>query len=432
MADTTPAAPSVTPPAQVPPNPPTPAIPAPQSASVTPPKAAIEKPSAPGFQQSESIEALMRKTAKEAFSKENTDGKELVVMPVEKKPEPVKAEKPPEAKPKVPAEKTEPPPAPVEKDALEGIEPPEGASEKTVKDWKAFREKASDEINRVKNERAAIAAELATYKKSTPADAADIAKLKAELQASNDRLAVLDVTNHPDFRRQFTEPKAKALAAAKALITDNAVEGAPDVSALLDKPRAEFSKAITEAAQKLPLFDQADFMQNAREAYRLNAEEKSQLSNAAELRQQLQAKAAQQERSAFEESRTEFSTRVPELPIPADATPERAAEIKTYNQAREAAFAEAERFTFGKATPREVANIATRAAALELVASHVLPMTQRDLKQATALISQLTGELAAIKNAKSAPSFSGDQAPTPKDPSKMTFHDAMEEAKRKG
>jgi hypothetical protein len=376
----------------------------------------------------------MRKTAKEAFSKENTNGKELVVTPVEKKAAPVKAEAPPEAKPKVPAEKPkiETPAAPVEKDALEGVEPPEGASEKTVKDWKAFREKASDEINRVKNERAAIAAELATYKKSTPADAADIAKLKADLQASNDRLAILDLSSHPDFQRQYTEPKAKALAEATMLINDNGVKDAPDMKELLALPRQEFAQKVSALAKDMPAFDQGTFVHSLREAYRLQGEERGALSKAGELRASLQAKSAQQERTAFEESRTEFSSRVPALEVPADASPERAAEIQTYNEARDAAFAEAERFTFGKATPREVANIATRAAALELVANHVLPMTQRDLKQATALISQLTGELAAIKNAKSAPSFSGDQAPTPKDPSKMTLHDAMEEAKRKG
>lgn len=408
-----------------------PAIPAAQSASVsTTPKPAPEVPSAPGFQQSESIESLMKKVAKEAFSKEATDGKELVVTPVEKKPEAAK----PDAKAKVPAEKSkvETPVAPVEKDALEGIEPPEGASEKTVKDWKAFREKASEEINRVKNERASIAAELATYKKSTPADAADIAKLKADLQASNDRLAVLDLTSHPDFQRQFSEPKKKALATASALLADNAVEGAPDIAALLDRPRGDFSKALTEAALKLPLFDQADFMANAREAYRLHGEEKGQLANASQLRQQLQAKSAQEARTAFESSRAEFTTRIPSLEIPDGASKERIAEINEFNAAREATMQEAERMTFGKMTEREVADVATRAAALNMMAHHVLPKITRDRDAANTLVAQLTAELTAIKQAKSSPSFSGDQSAAPKDPSKMTFHDAMEEAKRRG
>ncbi len=435
MADTTPAVP-VAAPAPAPSKPVTPPLPPAQAASVsTTPKPNPEVPAAPGFKnKGETIESLMKKTAREAFSPENTGGKELIVTPVEPKKEPVKAEAPPVEKPKVPAEKpkAEAPAAPVETDPLAGIEPPEGASEKTVKDWKAFREKAAEEINRVKNERASIAAELATYKKAAPADTADIAKLQADFKAANDRLAVLDLQSHPDFSRQYIEPKAKALETAKMLLTDNAVEGARDPSTLLNLPRAEFSKAVSDMVAKMPDFDKGDFVANMREAYRLHGEEKGALSKAAELRQQLQAKAAQEERKAFEESRSELSTRVPALVIPEGASEERAAEITKFNVAREAALAQAEKFTFGKATPREVADIATRAAALELVATHVLPMTQRDLAQANSLIKELTGKLEAINSKKSAPSFSGDQAPVQKDTSKMTFHDVMEEAKRKG
>ncbi len=437
MADTTPAAP-VAAPAPAPAAPAktaTPPLPAAQVASVsTTPKANPEVPAHPGFQnKGETIESLMKKHAKEAFAPENTGGKELIVTPVEKK-EPVKAEAAPAEKPKVPAEKpkTEAPAAPVEADPLAGIEPPEGASEKTVKDWKAFREKASEEINRVKNERASIAAELATYKKASPADAADIAKLKADYQAANDRLAVLDLSAHPDFHRQYTDPKNKALAAADELAKDYQVPNSGEMKALLDLPRPEFAKRLSEMAKDMPSFDQSKFFTSMDEARRLQQEERGALSKAGELRQQLQAKAAQEERKAFEESRSELSTRVPALVIPDGASEERAAEITKFNVAREAALAQAEKFTFGKATPREVADIATRAAALELVATHVLPMTQRDLAQANSLIKELTGKLEAINSKKSAPSFSGDQAPVAKDPSKMTFHDAMEEAKRKG
>lgn len=318
-------------------------------------------------------------------------------------PEPEK--KAPEAK--APEAK---PAAPAETSPFDGMELPANASEAQKSNFKALKTAAQEEVNRVKNELAAARKEAETYKKASPADVADMQRLQSELKEAQDRLAVFDVSSHPDFRRQYTEPKSKALATVHQLLADNAVEGAPDVKALLDKPRNEFSKALTEAAQKLPLFDQAEFMASAREAYRLHGEEKGALSKAGEVRAALQAKAAQEARQAFEASRGEFSAKVPVLEIPEGASDEHVAEINAYNKAREAAFSQAEKYTFGAMTERQVADLSVRAAALEMVAGHSLPMLQRQLKEARSIIAQQTEQLKGIAAKKNPGSFasSGD------------------------
>jgi len=304
-----------------------------------------------------------------------------------------------EAKPEAKAE-----PA-AEKSPFDGMELPANATEAQQSNFKALKTKAAEEVNRLKNEVAAARKEAETYKKATPADAADLQRIQQELREAQDRLAVFDLSSHPDFRKQYVEPKLKALATAHTLLTDNAVEGAPDIKTLLDKPRNEFSKALTEAAQKLPLFDQAEFMASAREAYRLHGEEKGALAKAGELRASLQAKAAQEARTAFEASRGEFSQKIPVLEVPEGATEEVAKEIAAYNKARENAFVQAEKYTFGQMTERQVADLAVRAAALEMVADHSIPMLQRQLKEARTLINAQNEQLKGIAAKKNPGSF---------------------------
>ncbi len=373
----------------------------------------------------------MKKTAKEAFSPEALEGKKLEVTPVEKpKAEPAKAETPakPEAKAEKPKAEATPTPA---ANPLDGIEPPEGSSEKTIKDWKSFKEKAAAEINKAANEKAAIAAELATYKNATPADAAEIERLRAEYKAVQERLAVYDVSSHPDFQRQYTEPKNKALTNATELAKDYQLPDAASLKSLLELPRPEFSKKLSEMAKDMPSFDQSKFFTSMDEARRLQGEEKGALSKAGELRQALQQKAAQEARNAFMESRKNYETKIPVLTVPEGADEETIAEVNAFNSARAAALADAEKMTFGQMSEREVADAMVQAANLKVVANHLIPSLQKRLAKAEEIIKAQTAELQGIAKAKTAPSFSGDQAPQQKDPSKMTFSDAMAEAKRR-
>ncbi len=299
------------------------------------------------------------------------------------------AEAPAEAKPAAPAEPADP---------FAHIKPEDGMSEKSLTGWKALKTEATQKVRDAE-------------KKYTPAQTEDADRLKSELKQARDALAVYDLRHDPDFTRQYVEPKKKALDEAKMLLTDNAVD-APDIKALLDKPRAEFAKVVSELASKLPDFDKGSLVASMREAYRLHGEENGALTKAGELKQQIESKRALEARKAFDEGKSEFTSRIPEMQIPEGADQDKIAEVHSYNEARQAAIAEAEKFAFGKMSEREVAGIATRAASLNLVAHHVLPAMKRDLDKATALNRELAAELTAIKKGKTAPGFNEGATPS--------------------
>ncbi len=436
MATETPVSPSPAAPVAPVPSAPPP-VPAAQQASYKAPAPKAPAPAAPTAQSDNaSIQERLRAVAKEAFANAKEEaGTDFVAEPNEpaKKPEP-KAEKPAE-KPKAEkktvfdavASEDKPKAEPVAevKDRFSDVQEPTGATETTKTGWKALKEKANAEISAAEKRLADANAQLETFRRASPAEQADVAKLKADLQAAHDRLAVLDLSAHPDFRSQFVEPKKNALAKAHSLLTDNAVEGAPDIGALLDKPRAEFSKALTEAAAKLPLFDQADFMANAREAYRLNGEEKNALANASSMREQLVAKTAQQEKQSFEEVWKPFDQLVKPREVPDGADDAVKSEVQQYNEARAALRAEAERNIFGKQTPKDIATIGAKAATTDFLVRQVIPSMQREYSKLLEHDKQVTAELAAIHAAKSPGTFSGDAGKAPVDPAKMTFQDSM-------
>lgn len=326
------------------------------------------------------------------------------------------------AAPAAPAGDPPTPEPPAGTDHFAHIKEPTGIGEIQAQGWKALKREASEKITAAEKKLTDAMAELTTLKNATPADTADLARLRGELQAAHDRLAVLDVQSHPDFVRQYAGPKKKALEDAQSLLTDNAVEGAHDVAGLLAKPRNEFSKVISELAGKMPVYDQAAFTTAMREAYRLHTEEKGALSKSGELAQQLQAKSAQQQRQAFEATWKEFDGKVKPRPMPENATAEERAEVQAFNDGLAALKATAEKNVFGKLDDKGVASMGAKAAALDFMAQQVLPHMDREFAKAAALIKELTSELAAIKGRKAPGSFTAPAGePAAVDTSKMTI-----------
>lgn len=408
-APVAPAAPAPVPAA--PAKPVTPPIPKAQAASA--PKPAAPAPLATVTPRGtptppESLAQSLSKVSKEVF-----EGKKEAQV----EPAPAAPAAPAAAEPA----KVEPAAAPAP-DLFAHIKQPDGMSETSVTGWKALKTEAANKISAAEKKYNDAVAELDTLKKATPADVADITRLKADLQAAHDRLAVLDVTSHPDFQRQYSAPKKRALEDAQSLLTDNTVEGAPDVVGLLTKPRNEFSKVISELAAKMPVYDQAAFTTSMREAYRLHSEEKGALSKSGELAQQLQAKTAQQQRQAFEATWKEFDGKVKPLPMPDNATNEQRAEVQAYNEALAGIKATAEKNAFGRLDEKGVADLAAKAAALDFVATRAMPRLEREFNNARNLIKELTDELAAIKGQKHPGTFAGPAGePAAVDTSKMTI-----------
>lgn len=325
----------------------------------------------------------------------------------------------PAAKPaEAPAPKADDPAAPAatapaaDADPFAHIQEPEFKNKTRADEWKAFKSEASQKVRDAEKKYAEATAQLESYKKATPAQTEDAERLKSELKQARDALAVYDLKHDPEFTRQFAEPKKKALDEAKMLLSSNEVADAPDMAALLSKPHKEFSKAVSELAAKLPAYDQGSLVASMREAYRLHGEESGALTKASELKAAIESKRAMVARQGFDEAKSEFTSRIPAMTIPEGASAEKIAEVNSYNEAREAAMAEAERFAFGKMNERDAAGIATRAASLNLVAHHVLPAVKRERDAAVALNAQLLAELTAIKANKRSPGFNEGASPS--------------------
>ncbi len=381
----------------------TPPIPAAQSASVKnqPANKLATTSSRTPPEAPPKLDREFTKLAEEHFKpKAEAAPVDAPAAPVEAKTKEAPAE-PAKAKETAPA-------APAEKEPLD-IAEPKGMTPENLANWKAWREQAKKEINDAKNEKAILAAKLKTYETATPADTEKAARLEAQLKEVQDRLAVHDLRSHPDFVKQYVEPKNNALKEAAEIVAYNGKEGV-NLAAVLDKPLKEFNAEVSEITKDMNGMDATSVQTALRQAYKLANDEKGALSKASELKQQLEAKAAAVARQAFEEGKGEFTSRVPAMEIPEGASEERITEINAYNEARIAAIAEAEKFTFGKMTEREVAGIATRAASLNLVAHHVIPGLQRDLKRSNALLAEATAELAAIKKQKSPGQFNESKA----------------------
>lgn len=415
----------------------TPAIPPAQAASVRqpPPAPAPAVKSDDGKSVPESLQANLRK-AMEQVTNPTPPPVEAKATP-EAKPEvkPVEAPKAAEKKKStvfdaVAPEKEAKPAVEAEKDPFEHITPPEGMSEKSLTGWKALKTEAAAKVRSAEQKLLDAQSQLDTYRKATPAEQADVAKLKADLQSAHDRLAVLDITQHPDFARQFIEPKKKALTNASTLLTDNGVADSPDLTGLLLKPRAEFAKAVSEMVAKMPVYDQAEFTTNMREAYRLQGEEKGALAQAGDLSQKLQAQTAQKQKQAFEDVYATFHEKMRPLEIPDNANTEERAQLQEFNDALAQIRPAAEKYAFGRIDEKGVADLASRAASGDFIVRHAVPRMQREFAKAQQLVAELTEELTAIKGAKNPGSFSADKDGAPADLSKGTLRDAMKEAER--
>lgn len=410
-APVAPAAPAAPAPAPVAPTKPvTPAIPKAQAASAP-------KPATPALLATvtprgtptppESLSQALSKVSREVFE-----------------PKPAAPAEPAAAVPAAPAAAAAveaPPPSPPA-DLFADIKQPDGMSEKSLEGWKALKAQASNKIAIAEKRYTDAISELDVLKKATPAEAADAARLKADLQAAHDRLAVLDVQSHPEHQRKFAVPQKRALDDAQSLLADNMVEGAPDVASLLTKSRNDFSKTISELAAKMPVYDQSSFTSSMREAYRLHIEEKAVLATARELLPQLQAKSAQQQRKAFEATWAEFDGKVKPLPMPDNATNEQRAEVQAYNEALAGIKTTAEKNAFGRLDEKGVADLAAKAAALDFMATRAMPRMEREFASARNLIAELTAELAAIKGKKNPGTFTGPTGePAAVDTSKMSI-----------
>jgi hypothetical protein len=301
-----------------------------------------------------------------------------------------------------PAEAPKPP-----EDPFANIKPPEGLSEASQQGWKALKEEAAKKIQDAQRRADEALAKLNTFEKAAPAESAELQKLRDEHKTALDRLAVLDVQSHPDFAKQYSEPRLKAISEAKEVLDFNGKTA--DLTQLLHKPMKEFNAAVAELTHQMNGMD-ANVVQSAlRNAYKITNEEKAALANAGNLRQSLESKVAAEQKKAFEQTWGKFDGAegfLQTLDITPEMSPEEQAEIKGYNDAVVATRQTAEQYAFGRLDPQNAAKIAGKAAILDTLTKVVVPRMEREYSQLVKERNALLAELKGIREAKNPGNFS--------------------------
>ncbi len=231
---------------------------------------------------------------------------------------------------------------------------------------------------------------------------ADYEKLKAEHKAFSDRIAILDVQSHPEFIRQFTEPKAKITQSLNTVLSDNQVEGT-DISALLAKPRAEFMKGASEIAEKLPEYERFEFLSGARQLYQVAQQEREALGKASELSQGFKAKTLETQREAFSKTWEKLggmSEFLLKLDVDPNAAPEEKSAIEAFNAAVDGVRTAAEQNAFGPGGEEGAAQQAIKAATLDFFLQHAVPRMESEYRQLTELVTTLQAELKSLRGEK--------------------------------
>ncbi len=284
---------------------------------------------------------------------------------------------------------------------------PANASPEAVKNFAQYKTSMKEILAAERKARADAEARLNVRTTASPAEAAEVERIKAEHKSALDRLAILDLQNHPDFTRQYTQPKKAALAVASEVLAYNGKEGV-ELAALLAKPMKDFNAAVSEFTKDMNSADAATVATSLREARGLHAKESEALSKSGELHQQLQAKAAAEQKAAFEAVSAEVIPAFAKREVTAEMTPEQKASAEAYNKSVDGLRTRAEARAFGKVTERDVATLAYKEQAFEHMITHAIPTLEAHIGSQNAIIAELSEQLAAVKGTRSPGALAGD------------------------
>lgn len=303
-------------------------------------------------------------------------------------------------------------------------------------DWKAAKaaakarqEEAAKRVAELQAEIEKRDADLVKFRQAFP-DPTEAEKVRAENKAALERLALLDFKSHPEYRRQYIEPKERIINDLKGVLSDNAIEGV-DLEGLLSKPRIEFAKSVAEIQSKMNSFDAQEFHSSMRELAKLDQAGKAAIGNhqqvAEGLRQQSEARA----RTAFEQA---YNENKQWLPRPYEITPEIPHEdrpaIEEFNKGIAQVRANAEKYAFSPSDDKTSGAIAFKAAQFDFYTKHAIPRMVKDYQDAKELIGQMKSELEALKSKRPGVPDSAPASSTQANPKKEEDIDFRERARR--
>lgn len=322
--------------------------------------------------------------------------------------EPKAAEAPPPAGDK-PAEPAAPA---VPTDDIDKMELGEKASDNARTNFAKLREVAKQERlakAALEKQLADLKAQQETLAKAAPQDTAEQERLRAEHKAMADRLALVDLKNHPDYVRQYEVPKTAALAEAKEVLDYNEIPA--NLESLMGKSLKEFSAEVSKLTKDMNSMDATAVQTSLRNAWKINNDAASALSKSQELAKALSEKSAHAQKQAVEKvwgTFKEAESILAKRPVPEGATPEELAEITSYNEAVQGLRSNYERNAFGRMTEEETAKMALKATTFDFIQTHGVKMMDRAYKGMEARALAAEKQLNELKAARSPGNMGGD------------------------
>ena len=326
--------------------------------------------------------------------------------------EPAKVAAPVEAPPPAGDKPAEPAAPTVPTEDIDKMELGEKASDNARTNFAKLREVAKQE----RLAKAALEKQLADLKtqqetlaKAAPQDTAEQERLRAEHKAMADRLALVDLKNHPDYVRQYEVPKTAALAEAKEVLDYNEIPA--NLESLMGKSLKEFSAEVSKLTKDMNSMDATAVQTSLRNAWKINNDATSALSKSQELAKALSEKSAHAQKQAVEKvwgTFKEAESILAKRPVPEGATPEELAEITSYNEAVQDLRSNYERNAFGRMTEEETAKMALKATTFDFIQTHGVKMMDRAYKGMEARALAAEKQLNELKAARSPGNMGGD------------------------
>lgn len=335
--------------------------------------------------------------------------------PAPKEPAKVAEPKPAEATPPAdkPADKPAEPAAPVvPTDDIDKMELGEKASDNARTNFAKLREVAKQERlakAALEKQLADLKAQQETLAKAAPQDTAEQERLRAEHKAMADRLALVDLKNHPDYVRQYEVPKTAALAEAKEVLDYNEIPA--NLESLMGKSLKEFSAEVSKLTKDMNSMDATAVQTSLRNAWKINNDATAALSKSQELAKALSEKSAHAQKQAVEKvwgTFKEAESILAKRPVPEGATPDELAEIASYNEAVQGLRSNYERNAFGRMTEEETAKMALKATTFDFIQTHGVKMMDRAYKGMEARALAAEKQLNELKAARSPGNMGGD------------------------
>lgn len=330
--------------------------------------------------------------------------------PAPKEPAKVAEPKPAEATP--PAADGKPAAPAVPTDDIDKMELGEKASDNARTNFAKLREVAKQERlakAALEKQLADLKAQQETLAKAAPQDTAEQERLRAEHKAMADRLALVDLKNHPDYVRQYEVPKTAALAEAKEVLDYNEIPA--NLESLMGKPLKEFSAEVSKLTKDMNSMDATAVQTSLRNAWKIHNEATAALSKSQELAKALSEKSAHAQKQAVEKVWSTFKEAesiLAKRPVPEGATPEELAEITSYNEAVQGLRSNYERNAFGRMTEEETARMALKATTFDFIQTHGVKMMERAYKSMEARAIAAEKQLNELKAARSPGNMGGD------------------------